>query len=346
MANEHTQYQYKILLLFIRVTLILTIAGTLIRPLVVELPSTFTYLGVINSALTLFVYLALSKHWVTHKIAVPGVITVTFITIIPVMAISGGANSQFAILIPLVPLVGAMTGNQFQALYAAAFAFIIVVIFIAIGPDIADLTGDQYVSGKTLSRGIWIILAMFATTYFGIIFSRRHFELHNQLIKLANKDPLTSALNRRGFYDAYDTLSETAASHSQSLAVLMLDLDHFKSINDTYGHDIGDECLIAVSDILIQRADSQCAVGRFGGEEFIIALIGESATKAKQLAESIQTAIQNRQLTQHNINLTVSIGIAITHAPTSTDSAHWIKQADNALYQAKDAGRNCIIIAQ
>lgn len=155
--------------------------------------------------------------------------------------------------------------------------------------------------------------------------------------KLSQTDPLTDLLNRRSFNDKVQLLEKKQLQYS----IIILDLDHFKAINDRYGHSIGDDTLILVSQSLIQNIPTEDIVARYGGEEFIICLHHTDQLKALKIAEACRQAIQKIQIKindQHNIHITASFGIAFSSENVSLEQA--IRHADDALYLAKQQGRN------
>ncbi len=166
---------------------------------------------------------------------------------------------------------------------------------------------------------------------------------HTRIIRQNRLDPLTSALNRRALEDALQQMQHShEGSVTSCFALAMLDIDHFKEINDTHGHDAGDQvlkCLVTRINSLIRATD---ILGRYGGEEFLILLPTTSRSDAVRLAERIRTAIEEQPLSSKAITITVSIGLACfpNDAPTALEA---VKLADRALYRAKREGRNRVI---
>lgn len=155
---------------------------------------------------------------------------------------------------------------------------------------------------------------------------------------LSQVDPLTNALNRRSINYVLEKLERKP---STSYALVLIDLDHFKRINDQYGHDKGDETLIQVSQVLSQIIRDSDVVGRFGGEEFILILNHSSLEQAQIIAERCRHAIQQLHLCSDSgqiIPVTASFGIALSSH--SLNSQQLLSQADKALYAAKASGRN------
>ncbi len=154
-----------------------------------------------------------------------------------------------------------------------------------------------------------------------------------QLQRLASQDPLTHALNRSGFEHSIRALE----SSDWPLLIMLLDLDHFKQINDHFGHEMGDQVLQQFSLLLRQQIRTKDLLVRWGGEEFLIALRQSSESQAKDLCQRLFAGMQARQW-PHNQPLEVSIGLAMAAKEDELDSA--IQQADQAMYQQKNAGRN------
>ena len=172
---------------------------------------------------------------------------------------------------------------------------------------------------------------------FEILLSQwRHRE---QLIQhLSQIDPLTNTLNRRSIKACLEKLEHKP---TKSYALVLIDLDHFKQINDQYGHNKGDETLIQVSAALSQIIRDNDVVGRFGGEEFILILHQSSLAQAENIAERCRQAIQALHLLSNVgdlIKVTASFGVAFSS--TETNPQKLLSQADKALYEAKACGRN------
>ena len=167
-----------------------------------------------------------------------------------------------------------------------------------------------------------------------------------ELNRLVDTDPMTGLYNRRYFDRKSEELIAAMATNQQELTLLIADLDHFKNINDTYGHDVGDKVIIAFANILTSEqglADIAC---RYGGEEFVL-LLNCNLLDAKQVAERIRQKAQETYITideVQTVQFTVSIGVhSVGH--TSTTVKETLTIADKALYKAKSNGRNCVEVA-
>jgi eukaryotic-like serine/threonine-protein kinase len=165
--------------------------------------------------------------------------------------------------------------------------------------------------------------------------------LFRKVEELATTDGLTGVANRRHFMDLAEQKLATSQRHGLALAALMLDLDHFKQVNDTYGHATGDQVIRAVAQRLAAMIRQDDLLGRYGGEEF--ALLVHDAAGVAELAERLRAAVATDPIPTDNgpLPVTVSIGVATLEASdTSADAI--LARADAALYQAKRAGRNRI----
>jgi diguanylate cyclase (GGDEF)-like protein len=163
----------------------------------------------------------------------------------------------------------------------------------------------------------------------------------------AHHDHLTGLINRRGFVPRLHDMHEHAVLHGTSYAVAMLDLDHFKQINDRYGHQCGDDVLCALTAVITENSRPVDCLARLGGEEFAILLPDHTAAEAAAIAERIRQQLQNRPVSSNNelIPVTVSIGVASLTGPAERDS-DVLARADRALYAAKTQGRNRVIVDQ
>ncbi|WP_314301012.1 diguanylate cyclase [Campylobacter showae] len=167
----------------------------------------------------------------------------------------------------------------------------------------------------------------------------------NQIADFANKDFLTGVYNRRYFYDDMNEYLAYAEERAEPYAVAMLDIDHFKQINDTYGHDGGDRALKTLAKKLIDETKKGDLVARFGGEEFCIVLKNVSNEEAVKFFVNLRASIANCKvrLKKEQIKFTVSIGVAFSRSDYRLDEL--LELADEALYRAKENGRNRVEIA-
>lgn len=167
--------------------------------------------------------------------------------------------------------------------------------------------------------------------------------LHSALKEQASRDSLTGLLNRRAFHELATQMLKTAHRRKESVAIFMIDLDHFKQVNDQFGHAEGDLVLKRVGETLLATAREIDIVGRYGGEEFVMALLGVDEAESLVAAERVRMAIAGISGTQQRV--TASIGIAsfppkAAKSDTALQLERLLADADRALYGAKHAGRN------
>lgn len=163
---------------------------------------------------------------------------------------------------------------------------------------------------------------------------------------LSQIDPLTGLFNRRTTHDRLNYLIKAKDNENTMHAVILLDLDLFKSINDIYGHSVGDEVLKLVANNLQNNVRDEDMVGRFGGEEFIIILSNTSRQQTEDIAERCRTELMKLRLSDRSTEklvITASFGVAC-FKPGQTTIDTILKEADEALYQAKHQGRNQIVL--
>jgi len=175
--------------------------------------------------------------------------------------------------------------------------------------------------------------------------SRKEIQRQNkELFYLATRDPLTGSYNRRFFYEQFVTLFANARQTGQPLCCIMVDIDHFKKVNDTYGHDVGDEVIKMMAKVLESATREEDIVGRYGGEEFCIVLPGLDIDEAIAVGERIRLKIyrESNTVLPGGNRVTASLGVA-TNVDGADDHGELNKQADQALYVAKRSGRNQVV---
>lgn len=156
----------------------------------------------------------------------------------------------------------------------------------------------------------------------------------------ASRDFLTGLYNRRYFFDNMRIYFEKAISENEHFAIAMINIDHFKKINDTYGHDAGDKAINTLADILRANTNQNDIVSRFGGDEFCVVIKNSLSVNALKVLENLREKVQNSVTVSdkgEEIKFTISIGVAINHEDTLDES---VNQADMMLYNAKQNGRN------
>jgi diguanylate cyclase (GGDEF)-like protein len=163
----------------------------------------------------------------------------------------------------------------------------------------------------------------------------------------SDTDYLTGILNRRAFTDACNERGRRAREHNMPLAIIMFDIDHFKAVNDQYGHDAGDLVLIRIAELVRQELREGEVVARYGGEEFVIMPANCSLEAARAMAERIRAAIEKTVFSlpdRRTLQVTASFGVAQASGPLEPLDSMF-SAADKALYRAKETGRNRVVCA-
>lgn len=171
-------------------------------------------------------------------------------------------------------------------------------------------------------------------------------QFQRELFERSVRDALTGLYNRAYFLDQVGPTTDAANDRGLGLTVTLLDIDHFKRVNDTFGHDAGDLVLREVAQVLRECSRAEDLVARYGGEEFILAIPTASPTQAKARAERIRAAIESRRLAVDGnpLRVTASLGLAFARPGKLKSATSLITAADRALYQAKHGGRNRVVL--
>ncbi|MBI1891525.1 MAG: GGDEF domain-containing protein [Burkholderiales bacterium] len=195
----------------------------------------------------------------------------------------------------------------------------------------------QYVFSLALAAAIMLVIRFLR---------QKAFLLECELTRISRHDGLTGVYNRRYLTELGEREIALARRHGRSLAALMLDIDHFKKINDSHGHDVGDSVIKAVTYACLAGVRSIDHVGRFGGEEFVCILPDAGEAEAMRCAERLRQSVEALQLPGPGdpIRFTISIGVAALK-PFHESWDALLKDADIALYRAKETGRNRTVLA-
>lgn len=257
---------------------------------------------------------------------------------------SGGANNTGPLWIYLLPPVVMFLSGLRGGLFITGL-FVLGYLFIVFYPGNAINATPYSYEFKTRLLYSFLTLTFLAGVYEQSRKNSYHKlnELKQEFERQASHDSLTQLLNRRGMRERMRYEMKRSARNQQPLSFVIADLDHFKEINDRYGHDTGDIVLVQISQLLRTSVREQDSLARWGGEEFLFLLPETNASQAQQLAEKIRATIEATTLRhdQTTIETTMSFGIAEMSDLDDPQSA--IAAADNRLYLAKTQGRNRVI---
>ena len=191
--------------------------------------------------------------------------------------------------------------------------------------------------------GVSLVLLVLVYRYRQVHHHNRNLRnLNNQLEQISRYDHLTGLANRYALHERFNEEIETSSQTKQIFSLILLDVDFFKTINDDYGHDVGDEVIKQFASLLMSMVRENDMVGRWGGEEFLILCSQTTKNGAFQLADQLRRQVQSYNFPV-NQQITASFGLSeYRHGETIGDT---IKRADDALYDAKKNGRNQIVMA-
>jgi len=238
----------------------------------------------------------------------------------------------------ILPLTGLLFITQRRmALFAATGHIALPMLAIML----TDLTGivrlNAFVFLFTSCLSGWLLHELFERA------RRRNFVLEEQLTRAATLDPLTGLSNRRHFIDMGQRLLSRSRRDLKPSCALYIDIDHFKSINDRFGHHVGDEALVQMVQNCLQQLRPGDLFGRLGGEEFGVLLPSCNLSQARRVAERLRMAVERAPL-ENGAVFTISLGLAQL-APDSDDIERILDRADEALMRAKRSGRNRVEVA-
>jgi diguanylate cyclase (GGDEF)-like protein len=216
----------------------------------------------------------------------------------------------------------------------------ITMMHLGTNPAAVVRVGDVLIMSICAGTSISAILSGIMT-YRSALLMQELTLTRSELSRISQTDQLTGLLNRRGFDDAATSALRSAYHSGLPAVIFMCDIDHFKSINDRFGHEFGDKALIEIADVLRQFSRARGAlVARHGGEEFAALMIGITREQAEQHAEEIRKACSIREISSGGITERVTISIGYTVARGETELAKIMRVADQALYTAKRRGRD------
>ncbi len=256
----------------------------------------------------------------------------------------GGPGTPWIHAAPMVPMATLFLAVSLPTRIFAALGAWTLIGLAYYGPH-PEWVSDRY----AVNVGILSLSSVVFSVLVGqllYVLSERNFRQHKALVRLATTDALTGCLNRRAFVEQMRAEARRAARYQHALTLVMLDLDHFKAINDTHGHAVGDVVLEQVVARLRPQLRDSDGVGRLGGEEFAVLLPQTSLAAAEAVAERLRGAIAGEPVTAGSavIDVTASFGVACVLCQDCDCQRDAVRKAlrdvDRALYAAKSAGRN------
>ncbi len=233
----------------------------------------------------------------------------------------------------------------------ALFALVTILVLMRAGLEAFwPIASDQLMRATPVnlaSIGALLLLPVLATVGFLLMCAE---SAQIQLERMARVDYLTGIYNRRAIDDLAKRAISAARRHGVALAIIIVDLDHFKAVNDEHGHQCGDNALVEAVRRMREIVRSEDLVGRQGGEEFVVVMPDIDLASAQAAAERLRRSFSETPMAIHdgdvpiNVALTISIGVAALE-PSDQQFSHLLRRADQALYAAKAAGRNQVMVA-
>lgn len=244
------------------------------------------------------------------------------------------ASITVFVWIYLIPLLSHLLLGQ-------RLGLIVAVVYLIVAALLYAERFARYPEFTNTAAWANVVICALVVLVFSHVYERGRAASEQRLQRLAGTDSLTGLANRAYFTRSFERERAQALRRGAPLSLLLLDLDHFKLVNDTYGHEAGDAVLIRVGQLLQRRlraADLPC---RLGGEEFAVLLPDTAAAAAAELAETLRALLASGGAAQGS-KVTASIGVAEL-GPDGEDFAKVYGAADRRLYAAKDRGRNCVV---
>jgi diguanylate cyclase (GGDEF)-like protein len=247
----------------------------------------------------------------------------------------------------IAPLRGGLRGGG-SAAQRVLLATLVIAAAMVLWHAAEPLLSSRPAAGLLRPTPINVVYMMFSAmqplfTSVGFLLLYNE-TMQAELKSLARLDPLTGVNNRRALVEVIDHALDAAAGAGRPLGLVMLDADHFKAVNDRFGHSGGDKVLLSLVDHVQPVLGRHDVLGRIGGEEFVVLSPGSGLSQTRALGERIRAAVESMQLELdgHVLEMTVSVGVTAV-VPGEDDVAALLQRADRALYAAKRAGRNRVV---
>lgn len=302
------------------------------------------------SALFFGARLVLTASFLQHKFFVSSnIIMLTLMSLMLYLVYTGGVSETGPLWIYIVPPVvlffgGIRHGLRNLFLFVAVLS---IMLYVPIDWVLAASYSEEYKS--RLLYSFFTVSALFTFYEYSRQLSYESLQLMTKRYEeQARRDPLSGLQNRRGMLEKLEYEHDRSQRYYRPISIMMCDIDHFKSVNDRYGHEAGDRIIKGLAEKFSQSLRKQDVISRWGGEEFLILLPETALDQAHSIGEKLrvlaeQAEFVNGENGEHAINVTVSIGIYQFSKDDKIDDA--IAEADNRLYVAKEAGRNrCVSV--
>lgn len=224
---------------------------------------------------------------------------------------------------------------------SAAFGIRVLRAIVEPGSVAAQMATDSLMNVRAAMIYVTLVLSLHATLMVLVVA-----RLVGELQRLSRHDGLTGLLNRRAMEEMLEAQIQRSRSGAGSFVLMMIDLDHFKRINDQHGHPVGDRALKHVAELLSGAMPATASLARYGGEEFVVLFPGAGSMQAEQLAERLRNLLATNPLTHESASIPMSMSVGVAQWRGAADElAQLLLRADAALFQAKVQGRNRVVVA-
>jgi diguanylate cyclase (GGDEF)-like protein len=330
----------------------------------------FTFFTMIFVALVLITSLVVSNHdvypifltvmlvvsditlllfaWYFYKTGRFLLVTVTVLSIICVLCLAlvytGGKENTALYWVMFYPVV-AFSTLGFRIGFLIVSLLLILSSFLLFGPDIGQVNYPETEKGRFFAAFSLVFLFSFIGEYFR---NKSHLEIARMTLSQkqdAHRDHLTGLANRRFIISHFLPIARTHADKYLPMCLLLIDLDHFKEINDTHGHDIGDNVLVGFASLLEEHLRAQDIKVRYGGEEFLVILPGIGLPAAAKVALLLKEQVNKKSFAYEDNPLNMSCSIGVSEVIKIKYFNDALKLADDRLYSAKNNGRNCVVFS-
>jgi diguanylate cyclase (GGDEF)-like protein len=348
------QHRHQLLARVYRVAIVSSIVASVLAIILFEWPT-------ISAIIVAGLFMVLGS-WLVHRGQQRHgalLLLIVLALIVPLLAMLGEGSNDSALffLAPMMVLAGLFFDSK--AYWQVAFLLAIEIVLIHIAESLAWF---QPTNGVLTPAILWSELAVILLAHFAncalinVVLSGVGLFVVSKTTRLAEQtaawhraaitDALTGLYNRRGFSEQADRYFRRALLNSTPVAALMIDVDHFKAINDSYGHDAGDIVIQHVAQQLMTEFRSSDIAGRWGGEEFCVLLVGVSVANARFSAERLRQSLARSMVVTDNARVAFTVSIGVACANVACTLPDLIKLADEKLYFAKENGRNTVALAE
>ena len=221
-----------------------------------------------------------------------------------------------------------------------------ILIAYSMAVSLVLLNTKYFVLSINSNESLCLILALITNSSFVLILSYQHKHHIEKLSTYATIDGLTGMLNRNALIHSLEYEKKRSLRDQTSFSLLMIDIDNFKQINDNYGHSFGDAVIRKISESIFAVARGTDHIGRYGGEEFIMALPSTTYTQLPWVAERVRKIVEETHIEFENKQVPVSVSIGASSFAPTRSIQEMIDSADKMLYKAKASGRNCSVIEE